>query len=138
MLWATIIIVIGLIFAAWCIFRPLSAENFTSQYHQDYQNLAYTHNLEMSSHVPDVTYWPWYNYTLPYRYDQAAAWPPGMYNRFSQLHPGYHTHTWSIGKRPGTGFKSWPRNRWIRNNGSYYHIDNGTSRDRLYDYYGRY
>lgn len=136
MFWVIILVLIGLFFAGWCIFAPTRPESFTS--HEDYQSLASNaYNLEISPHIPDVRYWPYYHYTLPYRYEQAGAWPPGMYSRFSHWHPGYHTHTWSFDKRPGMGFVAWPRNRWVRNNGSYYHIDNGTIRDRMYDYYGR-
>lgn len=139
MLWSTLVILIGLIFVGWCMLCPKNnqpQEGYQAQ--EGYESLASnTLNLKVSPHVPDVRYWPWYHYTLPYRYGQAGAWPPGMHSRFLQWQPGHDLHTWSVGMRPGMGFTRWPRNRWVRNNGSYYHIDNGTIRDRMYDYYGR-
>jgi hypothetical protein len=101
--------------------------------------LLYRHygseGLLLSPHVTDIRQWPYYYYTLPYRYESGGAWPPGMYNRLAQWQPGYDVTGWSYDMRPGFGFKNWPRNRWVKNDGRHYYINNGGEKDRISDYY---
>ena len=74
--------------------------------------------------------WPSQYSSFPYNYKYGGAWPPGMYSKLHHWSPGFYTtgSGWSYYMRPGMGYKSWPRNRWIRNtrNGkeSYYYVTN--------------
>lgn len=81
----------------------------------------------------DTRYWPYYYYSYPYRYMEGGAWPPDMYSRLRNWEPGFQTSGWSYWMRPGITYTKMPRNRWIRSNGSYYYINNGT--DRMFDFY---
>jgi hypothetical protein len=78
--------------------------------------------------------WPYYHYTFPYQYTEGGAWPPNMYSRLYNWQPGYDTAGWSYWMRPGMSYARWPRNRWVRNNGSFYYINNGGSKDRAKDF----
>lgn len=91
--------------------------------------------LLLSPHVTNIRQWPYYYYTLPYRYQDGGAWPPGMYTRLSQWQPGYDVTGWSFDMRPGVGFVRFPRNRWLKTDGHKYYINNGGKSDRLEDYY---
>lgn len=83
----------------------------------------------------NVRQWPYYYYTIPYRYESGGAWPPGMNNRLSHWYPGYDVTGWSFDMRPGVGYIRWPRNRWVKTDGSHYYINNGGKTDRPADYY---
>jgi len=73
----------------------------------------------------NTRYWPYYYYSFPYNYKYGGAWPPGMYSRLYFWSPGFYTGTgWTYYMRPGIGYKSWQRNTWLRNNGSYYNVTN--------------
>jgi len=91
--------------------------------------------LLISPHVTNIRQWPYYYYTLPYRYESGGAWPPNMYTRMSHWYPGYDVTGWSFDMRPGFGFIRFPRNRWLKNDGGHYYINNGGEKDRLEDYY---
>ncbi len=76
----------------------------------------------------NTRYWPYYYYSFPYNYKYGGAWPPGMYSRLYFWSPGFYTGSgWTHYMRPGMGYKSWPRNVWMRNNGSYYNVTNRDS-----------
>ena len=82
------------------------------------ENLSYFHPV-------NTRYWPFYYYSFPYNYKYGGAWPPGMYSRLYYWSPGFYTGSGlSYYMRPGIGYKWWPRNRWIRNQGSYYYVTN--------------
>jgi len=78
----------------------------------------------------DTRYWPYYFYSYPYRYQEGGAWPPGMHTRMRNWQPGFETSGWSYWMRPGMSYDKWPRNRWVKNNDSYYYINNGKDRSR--------
>lgn len=84
----------------------------------------------------NTDYWPYYYYTNPYQYKQGGAWPPGMQSRLYNWQPGFGESGWSYWLRPGITYDRWPRNRWVKNNGSYFYINNGSKQDRLRDYTG--
>lgn len=81
----------------------------------------------------DTRYWPYYHYTFPYQYTEGGAWPPNMYSRLYNWQPGFATSGWSYWMRPGMSYARWPRNRWVKNNGSFYFINNG--KDRTKDFF---
>lgn len=86
-------------------------------------------------HPVNTTYWPYYHYSTPYQYKSGGAWPPGMQSRLYNWQPGFATGSgWSYWLRPGMSYNRWPRNRWVRQNGSFYYINNG--KDRKNDYNG--
>jgi len=60
----------------------------------------------------------------------SGAWPSALEltSRLYNWQPGYATSGWSYRMRPGMSYTRWPRNRWIRNNGSFYFINNGKDR----------
>jgi len=116
-----ILIVVGVLIFGACLYN---------------KNRDTSEHMTMSPHIDDIRYWPYYYYTLPYRYQQGGAYPPNMYTRMSHWQPGYDVHGWSFNMRPGMTYDKWRRNVWVKNNGSYYNIDNGTKCDRLHDYYG--
>ena len=95
-----------------------------------------TEGMEISPNVADIRYWPYYYYTLPYKYEQGGAWPPNMYTRMNHWQPGYDVHGRSFDMRPGMSYDKWRRDVWVKNNGSYYNIDNGDQKDRIADYFG--
>ncbi len=73
----------------------------------------------------NTRYWPYYYYSFPYNNKTSGAWPPGMYSRLYYWSPGFYTGSgWTHYMRPGMGQKYWPRNVWMRNNGSYYFVKN--------------
>lgn len=78
----------------------------------------------------DTRYWPYYHYTFPYQHTEGGAWPPNMYTRLYNWQPGYETSGWSYWMRPGISYARWPRNRWVRNNGSFYFINHGNDRSK--------
>lgn len=119
MLWAILLVLLGVGLFVACLLRKCNTEHMT-----------------LSPHVPDIRMWPFYYYTLPYRYQQGGAWPPGMYTRMTHWQPGYDVHGRSFDMRPGMAYDRWPRDRWLKQNGSHYFIDNGTQEDRIYDYWG--
>jgi len=74
--------------------------------------------------------WPYSYYTYPYYSHVKGAWPPGMYSRMYHWSPGFYTSGWSYYLRPGLSQKgAWPENRWVRNNNSYYFINNRSDYD---------
>jgi hypothetical protein len=81
----------------------------------------------------DTRYWPYYYYSYPYRYQEGGAWPPGMFTRMKNWSPGFETSGWSYWMRPGMSYDKWPRNRWVKNNDSYYYINNGKDRSRDFE-----
>lgn len=88
-------------------------------------------------HPVNTDYWPYYYYTKPYQYQDGGAWPPNMQSRLYNWQPGFASGTgWSYWLRPGISYNRWPRNRWVKQNGTYYFINNGSERDRLRDYTG--
>lgn len=88
-------------------------------------------------HPVNTDYWPYYYYTKPYQYQDGGAWPPNMESRLYNWQPGFSSGTgWSYWLRPGISYNRWPRNRWVKQNGSYYFINNGSEKDRLRDYTG--
>lgn len=80
----------------------------------------------------NTRYWPYYHYTFPYQYTEGGAWPPNMSSRLYNWQPGFATSGWSYWMRPGMSYARWPRNRWVRNNTSYYFINNGKDRSKDY------
>jgi hypothetical protein len=101
------------------------------------EHLSATPEMMITPNVTnDIRYWPYYYYTLPYRYQEGGAFPPNMYTRFAHWQPGYDVHGWSFDMRPGMGYDRWRRNVWVKQNGSKYFINNGTREDRPYDYWG--
>ncbi len=78
----------------------------------------------------NIRYWPYSHYTYPYQHTEGGAYSPGLYSRYYHWQPGYDTAGWSYWMRPGMSYRRWPRNRWVRNNGSYYFINNGHDRRR--------
>jgi hypothetical protein len=78
--------------------------------------------------------WPYYNYSQPYQYKTGGAWPPNMFSRLYNWQPGYNTAGWSFWLRPGMTYDKWQRNRWVKQNGNFYYINNGT--DRTNDFNG--
>lgn len=84
----------------------------------------------------NTDYWPYYYYSTPYQYRDGGAWPPGMQSRLYNWQPGFATSGWSYWLRPGITYDRWPRNRWVKNNGNYFFINNGSQKDRLKDYTG--
>lgn len=78
----------------------------------------------------NTRYWPYYHYTFPYQHTEGGAWPPNMFSRMYNWQPGYATSGWSYWMRPGMSYSRWPRNRWIRNNGSFYFINQGKDRSK--------
>lgn len=87
-------------------------------------------------HPVNTQYWPYYFYSQPYQYQDGGAWPPGMKSRLYNWQPGFETSGWSYWLRPGMAYTRWPRSRWVKQNGSYYFINNGGLKDRLRDYTG--
>jgi hypothetical protein len=85
-------------------------------------------------HPVNTQYWPYYYYSNPYQYENGGAWPPGMKSRLYNWQPGFQTSGWSYWLRPGITYDRWPRSRWVKQNGSYYFINN--SKDRSNDYNG--
>lgn len=86
-------------------------------------------------HPVNTTYWPYYHYSTPYQYRSGGAWPPGMQSRLYNWQPGFASGSgWSYWLRPGISYNRWPRNRWVRQNGTFYYINNG--KDRKNDYNG--
>lgn len=73
----------------------------------------------------NTRYWPYYYYTFPYRNLNSGTWPPNMFSRMYNWYPGFSTSGWSFWLRPGMYYGRWPRSRWVKNNGSYYLINNG-------------
>lgn len=122
MVWVTLIILLGLILLGICFFSSPKIEGMSSHFHD--------------SLIPDTRCWPHCNYLNQCKYDHQST-SPGMYNRSAHWYPGYDTHSWSFDHRPGMGFGIVPRNQWVRNNGTYYHIDNGSVCDRMRDFYSR-
>jgi hypothetical protein len=92
-------------------------------------------HLLLSPAVTNTRQWPYYHYTIPYKYEEGGAWPPNMYTRLSHWFPGYETSGWGFDMRPGFGYTNWPRNRWVKSDGTHYYINNGGLADRLGDYY---
>ena len=87
------------------------------------------------SHPINTTYWPYYFNSAPYQYQNGGAWPPGMKSRLYNWEPGFSTGTgWSYWLRPGMTYDRWPRNRWVKSNGSFYFINYG--KDRSNDWNG--
>lgn len=82
----------------------------------------------------NTQYWPYYFYSDPYKYQEGGAWPPGMKSRLYNWQPGFETSGWSYWLRPGVTYSRWPRSRWVKQNGSFYFINNGS--DRSNDYTG--
>jgi hypothetical protein len=87
-------------------------------------------------HPVNTQYWPYYYYSNPYQYQNSGAWPPGMSSRLYNWQPGFETSGWSYWLRPGMSYVRWPRSRWVKQNGSYYFINNGSKEDRINDYSG--
>jgi hypothetical protein len=85
-------------------------------------------------HPVNTTYWPYYHYSAPYQYENGGAWPPGMKSRLYNWQPGFGTSGWSYWMRPGISYNRWPRSRWVKQNGSYYFINNGGQKDRQNDF----
>jgi hypothetical protein len=82
----------------------------------------------------NARYWPQYYYSFPFTNTTQGSWPPGMYTNQTDIEPGYSSGSgWKYAFRPGVSFKAWQRSRWVKNNGMYYFINNGTERDRLRD-----
>lgn len=79
-------------------------------------------------HPVNSRYWPYYFYSYPYQYKEGGAWPPNMTSRLYNWQPGYDTAGWSYWLRPGVSYTRWPRNRWVRQNGTFYYINNGCDR----------
>ena len=87
-------------------------------------------NLNMASNHANTRYWPYYYYSFPYNNKTSGAWPPGMYSRLYYWSPGFYTGTgWTHYMRPGMRQKYWPRNVWMRNNNSYYFVENKNVND---------
>ena len=80
--------------------------------------------------------WPNYIHNLPYQGKSGGQWSPSLLNRINEWQPGFETSGWSITVRPGITFDRWARNRWVKQNGKYYYINNGELKDRLKDYVG--
>lgn len=88
-------------------------------------------------HPVNTEYWPNYYYTTPYQYRQGGAWPPNMQSRLYNWQPGFGSGTgWSYWLRPGITYDRWPRNRWVKQNGKFFYINNGPLSDRLRDFTG--
>lgn len=120
-----------------CIFVACLLHKRSQTEHLNTWNPSAGGEATITPHVrPDVRMWPYFYYTLPYRYESGGAWPPGMYSRMNHWQPGYDVHGWSFDMRPGMAHDRWRRNVWVKNNGSKYFIDNGTKEDRVYDYFG--
>lgn len=85
-------------------------------------------------HPIEINYWPYYFYSAPYQYKSGGAWPPNMQSRLYNWEPGFSTGSgWSYWLRPGITYDNWPRNRWVKQNGAYYFINNGKSRENDYN-----
>lgn len=69
------------------------------------------------------TYWPQYYYSNPYQHYHGRVWPKGMFSRMRLWSPGFHTSGWMYQMRPGLKYRH-PRSRWVRNNNSYYYLNN--------------
>jgi len=87
-------------------------------------------NMSFLNGPANTRYWPYYHYTFPYQYTEGGAWPPNMSSRMYNWQPGFATSGWSYWMRPGMSYSRWPRNRWIRNNGSFYFINQGKDRSK--------
>lgn len=88
-------------------------------------------------HPVNSQYWPQYYYGQPYQYKFGGAWPPNMFSRLYNWQPGFQTSGWSYWLRPGITYDRWPRGRWVKQNGTFYFVNNGSEHDRMNDYTGQ-
>jgi hypothetical protein len=124
-----LLVIAGVCIAVWC-------KNHRGD-HTHTEHLSATPEMMITPNATnDVRMWPFYYYTLPYRYQEGGAWPPNMYTRFAHWQPGYDVHGWSFEMRPGMAYDRWPRNRWVKQNGTKNFVYNGPREDRIYDYWG--
>lgn len=77
-------------------------------------------------------YWP--DHLYPNSLTQfGGKWPPNMFSRSHNIQPGYDDSGLSYYLRPGMSAGPVGRNRWVKQNGGRYFINNG--KDRTHDYY---
>jgi hypothetical protein len=110
------------------MYRPLGAvEHYIELESKGNDTMTFGHPIE-------INYWPYYYYSAPYQYKSGGAWPPNMQSRLYNWEPGFSTGSgWSYWLRPGVTYDNWPRNRWVKQNGAYYFINNGKSRENDYN-----
>jgi len=65
--------------------------------------------------------WPYYYYSNP---NPGGSFPPDMLSKLRQIEPGFEPNGLSYELRPGIKYRDWPWGRNIRQNGSYYYINN--------------
>ena len=98
---------------------------------QDISDIDLSNSIILIARVPskedykivNTDSWPFNRHTRYKNYH--GSWSPGMYSRLHHWSPGFYTTSnWSYYVRPGYENTVWPENRWVRNRGSYYFINN--------------